>query len=150
MSKILKRPNKFITFMFVLVCLPLIFVLCYLHFVTKVSRVTRVPKYAANWSGLKVGMSKQEVIDLLGISPSRSEPIKFQRSPGESPLDTIVGTVIAGWLLDGWYERWHYGEFEMFENLLVPSEEAFVVYFDSKGRVVRYRRPLTGRFAAGF
>ena len=108
---------------------------------------TVVLQYQANWSNLKVGMSKDEVVNLLGESPSKSQPGKIQASPDSNMLQTYIGmTFVKYFIPDLWrdlcYERWHYGEFEMLENLVFPSDKAYVVYFGSSGKVVSFREPI--------
>ena len=73
--------------------------------------------------------------------------MEFHYDPNQSLAAQIVGYPIAVTILDGWYERWEYGQFEMFENLFGPSDKAFIVYFDHKGKVVKFRRPISGQHA---
>ena len=103
----------------------------------------KIPQYQANWSKLRTGMSKEEVVCLLGESMSKSEPIKPEPNPDSSPLNDAIGTIFARTIFDSWFERWHYGEFEMFDNLLSPSDKAYVVYFGGSQRVVSFRRPIS-------
>ena len=76
-----------------------------------------------------------------------SGPMKFRHDPNQSLVSEIVGYPIVATVFDGWYERWAYGQFEMFENLLGPSDKAFIVYFDHRGKVVKFRRPISGHYA---
>lgn len=99
------------------------------------------PRHVRNWDQLRHGMTSQQVIDLLGDPPDQAGPMTVATQPATSPLEAIARVLILE-AFDGRYERWHYGEFGLTENILSPSPRAYVVYFDSAGRVVRYRRPL--------
>ena len=105
-------------------------------------------KYATNWDKLKIGMNKDEVVELLGEPPSKSLP-RFDENKSWLWLDNVLGVILLDILFDieiG-IERWEYGKFELLENLLKPSDKAFVVYFDFVGTVIHFRRPLTGSYA---
>ena len=101
-----------------------------------------------HWDELELGMTKPEVTKLVGKPSSVAGPAET-RAQVDSPLEAIIGGLIVSSIL-GWdisYERWEYGDFELFENILVPADTAFVVYFDRDGRVVKLRRPLSGAYA---
>ena len=101
------------------------------------------PRYAANWDQLKMGMTKAEVINLLGKPMAESEPLKLESAADKFSLRAGAELIIAKSLFDGWYERWGYGQFEMFDNLMLPSNKAYVVYFNRTGKVVKLRCPLS-------
>jgi len=102
-------------------------------------------KYLTNWDQLRVGMSKNEVIDLLGESSDQVKPGKIEAPTSIPSMQEILGQVVMKWAFDLDYERWHYGKFkEMLANLLNPDPTAFVVYFDDVEKVVKWRRPLIG------
>ena len=130
---------------------------CYVSFLALViilpgcSVSEKTPQYEANWSRLKVGMSKEEVIELLGESPSRSIPGSTDSIENFITFitDANLPEPIAQELADDnffdnfRYEHWHYGKFGFLENLIVPSDNAYVVYFNKDGQLVSFREPLT-------
>lgn len=65
-------------------------------------------------------MTKQQVIALLGDAPDQAGPMTIGTQPATSPLEIIARAVILE-AFDGRYERWHYGEFELAENILAWS-----------------------------
>ena len=103
------------------------------------------PKYSTNWSKLEVGLTKEAVVALLGEPSSCADSIQVDPQQDQSVIETLAGTVIVRTLFDGWFERWHYGQFEMFDNFLQPSDKAYVVYFNGQGTVVKFRQPLAIR-----
>ena len=102
----------------------------------------KIPRHEAHWSELRTGMSKEEVVCLLGEPSSKSDPMEAEPNPDYSPLENAVGSLFVKMIFDSWFERWHYGESEMFESLLSPSDKAYVVYFGSSGKVVSFRKPI--------
>ncbi len=110
---------------------------------TSCSELEKTPKYETNWPQVKIGMSKHEVVDLLGESYSKSEPGKVGYDPNNTLFENAVGAIIVKTILDDWWERWHYGKFELFENMFSPSDKAYVVYFDYQGKVVHLREPIS-------
>jgi outer membrane protein assembly factor BamE (lipoprotein component of BamABCDE complex) len=101
--------------------------------------VTRAPQ---NWSQLRVGLSRDEVQDLIGQPDSISSPVNF------APIVAVVATNaqpetaakigdLLGTLLDRSQERWVYGE----DSVLGRPQEGYSVYFDSEGNVTGFRKP---------
>ena len=39
-------------------------------------------------------------------------------------------------------QRWHYGTFELGENVMFPSDKAYVIWFDQNGKVDGFREPI--------
>lgn len=101
------------------------------------------PKYVTNWSKLEVGMTKPEVITLLGNPSMSLGPIESNPQPDQSFIEYMIGDVIVKTLLDLWFERWHYGRFILTDNTFGPSGNVYVVYFNEQGRVVRFRETMT-------
>ena len=97
------------------------------------------PVHVAHWSKVDAGMSKAEVRSLLGAPRSISKP--SNREAAAPKLDaaalakfpTELRDFSAGLVL----ETWSYGK----SSFVFPNPEAFVVFFDSDGRVCRHRRP---------
>ncbi|MHC4099568.1 MAG: outer membrane protein assembly factor BamE domain-containing protein [Planctomycetota bacterium] len=90
------------------------------------------PRFATNWSELEPGMTRSEVLDLLGEPSSR---VRLEQ-PG--------GRVAR--------ERWQYGDDSTGAASptglgIAPPQDVFVVTFGPTGRVTDYRRPLVGRYA---
>lgn len=90
------------------------------------------PQYAANWNDLEAGMTRSEVVALLGEPNSR---VRLEQ-PG--------GRVAR--------ERWQYGEDSTTAASpsglgLAPPDDVFVVTFGADGTVADFRRPLVGRYA---
>ncbi len=108
----------------------------------------QIPQYEANWSKLRVGMSKEEAVNLLGEYSSRSIP-RSTDSIENLITDTNLPEPIAEELADDHffdnfrYEHWHYGKFGFLENLLFHSDNAYVVYFNKDGQLISFREPLT-------
>jgi hypothetical protein len=76
------------------------------------------PKYVLNWDQLRPGMTKHQVIALLGDPPVQSGPMT---SGSTQPATGLVDAVVLALFIevfDGRYERWEYGEFNPFENIL--------------------------------
>lgn len=108
----------------------------------------KAPQYEANWSKLKVGMSKEEVIDILGESSSRSIPgiSDFMENfiTDANLPEPIAQELTNDNFFDNFrYEHWHYGTFDFLENLIFPSDNAYVVYFNKDGQLVSFRESLT-------
>ncbi len=105
------------------------------------------PQYKANWSKLKIGMSKQEVIEIIGKSYSRSIPKKFYTG-GNIPdpnLPRFMAKKLPNeqFFYNFRYEVWQYRKFDLFNNLRFPSDNAYVIYFDKDGKVASFREPLS-------
>ena len=105
--------------------------------------VTDPPKHVTNWSKMEVGMTKPQVIDLLGTPSLRVCPSQSKPQPDQSLIENIVGDAVVRALFDLWFERWHYGQNEPFENIFRPSDDIYSVYFNEQDRVVRFRKPVT-------
>jgi hypothetical protein len=99
------------------------------------------------WSQLHTGMFKSEVTEILGAPQSTSQPIHVPPGATNSVMENLAANVIVKTAFDGWFERWEYGHFGFMENLLTPSDKAFIVYFGSDGQVYGLRRPKTGPYA---
>ncbi len=73
-------------------------------------------------------------------------------APGTSKLDSEREALLLG--LSGgepnWSEQWQYGRFSLSDmpDLASRSDKAFVVWFDDWGRVMGFRKPTKGPFAA--
>jgi outer membrane protein assembly factor BamE (lipoprotein component of BamABCDE complex) len=79
------------------------------------------------WAKLQVGMTKQDVIALLGES---------QRQVGPTTTETDGKKEIM--MPEFWAYTWTEGL-----DLFVPSDKAHAVYFDSDGKVSSFRAPKT-------
>ncbi len=74
------------------------------------------------WEKMRVGMTQEEVIKLLGDSPAKS---KF----------TVSG--------DSFSSTQHFWQYNYKSGILQgPHPRAYVVFFDSKGKVTSFRAPL--------
>lgn len=112
------------------------------------AKVSSKPKYVTNWDQLQEGMTKNEVIILLGKPLSCLKVELADREPNQPLLKHLAGIILSKALFDLWFERWHYGEFGLFEDFTGPPYEAFVVYFNSAGKVIKFRRPQTGPYSS--
>jgi hypothetical protein len=92
----------------------------------------RPPRFVRNWPGVKLGMSKDEVVGLLG-RPTEESRIAMVNSDGTSPM-----------AIEYWTWERKFG----LPSLFGPSEESFVIYFDWQGRVRRCRPPIAGPYAS--
>jgi hypothetical protein len=86
------------------------------------------PVKPGTWSHLRVGMTKQEVSELLGEAPSRSQ--------GQLDLASPPGSVEA-------LDFWEYGHASAMLAPF-PDDRAHVVYFGRDGRVLKFRAPAEG------
>jgi hypothetical protein len=102
-----------------------------------------LPQYVVQWSDLEVGMNRDRVRDLLGEPDAVLPPLRIADAIAPEDAAAHVGAEFVAGLFGVSYERWSYGE----SAFLEPSEGAFVVYFDSEGRVNGYRRPRSGRYS---
>lgn len=115
----------------------------------------QVPQYAANWDKLRVGMPRLEAQELLG-EPYRASYRKDVSTPYEgepaSPLDAERQALLqgAGGAEPNWSQRWQFGRFGLrdWPDLANGSDKAFIVWIDDWGRVLQFRRPIAGPFAA--
>ncbi len=78
------------------------------------------------WQRLRIGMSKQEVVQLLGEAPRRV-----------GPTSVVGGQPSAAETLP---EFWEYGFVAAF-GTPVPDARSYVVLFASDGRVTAFRKP---------
>jgi hypothetical protein len=90
------------------------------------------PRFASNWSDLESGLTRSEVLELLGEPSSR---VRLEQ-PG--------GRVAR--------ERWQYGDDSTSATSpmglgIAPPVDVFVVTFGANGKVASYRRPLVGPYA---
>jgi outer membrane protein assembly factor BamE (lipoprotein component of BamABCDE complex) len=83
------------------------------------------------WAQLRVGMSKEAVIHLLGNSPAKYGP-----STMEACYQKI--NIPEFWQYN-WTDAMNFGR---------PSDKAYVVYFDASNQVSRFRAPLDSSAAA--
>lgn len=79
------------------------------------------------WAKLQVGMTKQDVIALLGESPHKV-------GPGTTETDGKKEIVMS----EFWAYTWSEGL-----DIFGPSDKAHAVYFDSDGKVSSFRAPKT-------
>lgn len=111
------------------------------------------PRYVTNFSQIRPGMSKSEVYKLLGLpslvstQPDSTVHVSLPDpnnpwSALEKDVDTVFNT---GELWQ--YGRYGYGDLQEPPELLDGSPKSFAVWFDNKGQVTRYRRPLQGPYA---
>ncbi len=125
-------------------------------FVAGCSQSNETPRYVANWDQLRNGMTGKQVRELLGrpafVSHRPNDhahvnvPPPGRRDHREAFREDLRE-------LFGGAALWQYGRFSLVELLEEPpglfdaSDNAFAVYFDSQGQVVRFRRPLIGPHA---
>lgn len=113
-----------------------------------------VPQYAANWDQLTIGMPRLKAQGLLGEPNQASyrKGVSTPYVPAASKLDPERQALLAG--VGGgeplWSERWQYGSFSLTDmpDLANGSDKAFIVWIDDWGRVMQFRRPIKGPFAA--
>jgi hypothetical protein len=80
---------------------------------------------ARRWRQVGVGMTKQEVTQLLGEAPRRVGPISARGADGQE---------------DVWPEFWEYGYVAAFASP-VADARSYVVYFGPNERVTQVREP---------
>lgn len=78
------------------------------------------------WAELRVGMTKKEVIKLLGDSPGKGGPNTLEACGKKVTLPEF------------WEYNWTDG-LAIFE----PATKAYAVYFDAQGKVSKFRAPET-------
>ena len=116
---------------------------------------SNLPRFVANWDSVEIGMSKEQVISLLGEPIGKHGPAKVEiEHDGDSEPAIAAAGGLAGMFFDSLYEYWEYDSInreelsqeqaveELVESLFGPSDESFVVYFDENGKVKKLRRPL--------
>ena len=81
------------------------------------------------WTGLTIGMTKEEVIALLGDPPAKN---KEERNAEQNYTDEELDR------LEFWTWNYTYGLF-----VPVPHPKAYVVYFDQAGRISGFRAPTS-------
>jgi len=79
------------------------------------------------WAKLQVGMTKQDVIALLGESPRKFGPTTTE-TDGKKEIT----------MPEFWAYTWSEGL-----DIFGPSDKAHAVYFDSDGKVSSFRAPKT-------
>jgi|GEM_PF-4212927 len=105
------------------------------------------PSFDDRWENVPTGMSKDQVEDILG-NPNQIYPA------GGVQSDSLVGTIVATWLLDSFHERWAYGHRRHLESsptfpyvavamdgFMIPEDDDYVVYFSIDGKVIKKSRP---------
>jgi hypothetical protein len=108
------------------------------------------------WARVQVGMSADEVRNLLG-----SPDDVYLAAQGQS--GSIVGDLLGMWLFDSYLEKWAYGrrtladrapilsEIDFFRSevdtgsMLAPKDNDYVIYFSADGKVVRKVHPYKQR-----
>jgi hypothetical protein len=115
---------------------------------------SQTPQYVTNWGQLQVGMPRLKAQELLG-EPNQASYRKGVSTPytgGSSKLDAERQELLSG--MGGseptWSERWQFGSFGLRDvpDLSGGSDKAFIVWIDDWGRVMQFRRPVAGPFAA--
>lgn len=86
------------------------------------------------WERLEIGMTKEQVIELLGESPFQNTKSRTNYNEYTKDYEYIEKGVYK---LDYWEYNYSYG-------LLSPSHhpKAYVVYFDENGKVSGFREPI--------
>jgi len=112
-----------------------------------------IPRHEANWTSVEVGMTKEQVLELLGEPMGKSVPEEETGSGGESDPTRAAAAGIAGLIL-GDDDYWEYFSIEtkglseeeiaakLFEHIFSPLDQSYVVYFDQNGKVNKLRLPL--------
>lgn len=130
------------------------FVIFGLSLVAGCVTTNQVPQYVTNWDQLQVGMPRLKAQELLG-EPNQASYRKGVSTPyagGSSKLDAERLEILSG--MGGsepaWSERWQFGRFTLSDmsDLARGSDNAFIVWIDDWGRVMQFRRPTKGPFAA--
>jgi hypothetical protein len=121
----------------------------------------RAPRFVRNWTTVQIGMSKEQVVCLLGQPGRKCEPPKMEThgKPSEPASGAAVGVASLFFELDEYWE-WEISRTNLeglseeektkylFSLLFQPSDEAFVVYFDQDGKVSKCRPPKQGPYAS--
>lgn len=81
----------------------------------------------AAWTKLAPGMTKEQVVALLGDAPCKSGTITITSEDGTEQFSPP----------EYWHYTWSNGI-----DFLGPPGQAHVVWFDGKGRVVSFRAPV--------
>ena len=84
----------------------------------------------AGWEKLEQGMTKQQVIELLGDSERKSGPSKVTFGEGEEKEEISIP------------ERWEYNYTIGISLFGGVHDKAYVVYFDKKGLLDYWREPI--------
>ena len=108
-----------------------------------------LPSFAEQWQRVEVGMSREEVQDLVGHPYLVEHPV----APG--PSDSLALSVMATLVFDRNLEMLVYGDCRVLAPAATfpyvklapdlfspfPQDTDYVVYFGQDGRVVRKRQP---------
>lgn len=117
----------------------------------------KTPAYVTNWHQVQLGMTQDQVRNLLGEPHQVSAPmpdvltpeIKVASTNDKVDVAPVLATIFARELVyglfDKQYERWRYGGESFF--ILGSPKDAFIVYFDQNGKVNGFRRPTEGRYS---
>ena len=81
------------------------------------------------WARLRIGMTREEVIALLGRSESECGPVMIDMEPGPAVMVS--------------QEFWEYGWTDGLPAHS-PSDRAYIVEFDLRGRLSAFREPRVG------
>ena len=119
------------------------------------SGCSSTPLYVTNWNSVKIGMSKEQVLELLDEPNGKSVPQEDSWSgEGESDPTRAAAAGIAGVIYGDSDEWWEYFSIDikglseeeiaakLFKLIFSPLDESFVVYFNQNGKVKKLRPPL--------
>lgn len=137
---------------------------------------TKHPNVVSQWSNAQLGMERSDIKRLFGEPSGKQGPATLSNTNSTEDMSFVVAAGLGGALLGSLDEYWEYGppnyvhtspdeigledlerlspeqqqQFsEAFWKALLggPSEDAFIVVFDSRGTVQELRAPRKGRYA---
>ena len=108
---------------------------------------TLPPDFETNWTKVRIGMSQDQVRDLLGNCDVSVGPIDWEKAVPDERSARAINQQLDRGIREGdeqafnaRCERWQYGSGGL-ESIANAPPQAYVVYFDSDKKVIAFRGP---------
>ena len=103
--------------------------------------------FETNWKKVRIGMSQDQVRDLLGNCDVSVGPIDWEKAAADERSAPAINEQLDRGIREGHEqalnarcERWQYGS-GVLESIANAPPQAYVVYFDRDRKVVAFRGP---------